>query len=405
MNTVFFIGFKPNSNKRVYDIIDINSDNPFTALSESLPMHYYYSHHTIFTYRVLHCDKHEIYGLLNLIDSYQNVWRVLEVLHYLVPKTYGKLPLSWYYMIDYLGDKSFHRDIKNIPTGHRKIYLLCYNALEHLLAYLVNGTDGKFHMNNINVDWSHIKLILIEIVNLLIADKICICHKHITYHPFLDGIKREFPIVIRSQLNEWLNNIPLLWENDQDYNQSEVKKKYYTLLDQLLSNPPEKAIRRRAKSIHLPYDLLNESKRMDYIKRKISYHYTDDYFNGEHCVPNTYMLGIEEPLPELYHIKSSSNQCYVCDVSLLENYSHVKIINGVITEFNQDQKFTQVQYPMTHRCVKCKKGKYGIINNYILARHYKWMTFLCGFYDLNSNLCHLPLDVANVIILIYQYIR
>ena len=400
MNTVFFRGFIPNSNKRVFDLIDINSDNPFTILAES--RNYPDIITSLFYAKVLPCEKHRVFGLLYQIDLYQNVWRILEVLHELVPKKYGKLPLSWYYMIDYLGDKSFHRHIKNISSGEKKIYQLCYAALEHLLDFMVNQIDGKFKMIEDQITWEDISFLLVKIINLL-STSICSCHQLTIYdNQLLDRIKIRYSMVVRSQLNDLINQIPV-WTST-DYRDIEIKN-YFKRLEDLFLNPPEKAFRRRAKSITLPYDLLNETKRINYIHRKIN-HIGDYYFNGDSIVSNYYMLGLEEALPIVYHVKSSVNQCYVCDRNVLEPYHPVKIMNGVITELPSTT--IQLEYPIIHRCGYCKKGKYELLadnDKIVLARHYKWMTFLSGFYDLNSELSNIPFDVAKIIILMYQYVR
>lgn len=129
------------------------------------------------------------------------------------------------------------------------------------------------------------------------------------------------------------------------------------------------------------------------------------YFDGNNMVNNMFILGINEPLPDLYDVNFPINQCYVCDIKL--DYYRLTVLNSIIQEATYPPHIAS--YPLTQRCQICKKGKYGMVmtNNisFIMARHYKWMTFLSGFYDLNSDLSNLPIDIANVIILLYQYIR
>lgn len=407
MNQLYWMGFKPNSNKKVINIIDINAENPFTILAESRQGNSYDINNALLISRLSTCEQHEVFMLLHNIDIYQNVWRILEVLHYLIPKKYGKLPLSWYYMIDYLGSKSFHKEIRNIDTGNREIYNLCLIALENLINFIVDGIDGKFIYTNIRATWQDINLKLIRIVNLLTIDRKCNCHKPIIYNDtLLDHIKRNYQVMVRNQINTWLNHILIKWDNlAYDYNESDVKTQYLKQLNILFSNPPEKAFRRRAKLIDFPYDLLPESTRLNYIKSRIGdSKYQGTYnFKGEFANDMT-MLGLNEEIPSLFYVHAALNQCFVCDQKLYNNYNHA---NGTIIERSQHEN--SFVYPMIHRCETCKLGKYGglIINNKtcVMARHYKWMTFWIGFYDLNSLLSLIPLDVANIILLLYQQLR
>ncbi len=410
MNTLYWTGFKPNSNKKVIQIIDINAENPFTNLSESRSGHIYDMTASLLSMRLENCDKHEVFMLLNHIDVFQNVWRILEVLHYLIPKKYGKLPLSWYYMIDYLGSKDFHKEIKNIETGQRKIYNFCFIALENLLDFMVDAIDGKFKYTDLKATWQDISLKLIRIVNLLTIERKCDCHQPIVYNDLiLDQVKRNYPYIIRNQINTWINDVFIEWDNlAYDYNESTVKTNYLNKLKLLFNNPPEKAFKRQAKLMTLPYDLLKESTRLHYIKGRIGdSRYQSTYNdNGEHT-QDRMMLGLNEALPTLFYVNAETNQCFVCDQKIYNNYNSVRIINGVIHEALQHGN--SFIYPLIHRCESCKLGKYRdlITSNQtcIMARHYKWMTFWTGFFDVKSLLSIIPLDVAKTIVILYEKIR
>ena len=136
--------------------------------------------------------------------------------------------------------------------------------------------------------------------------------------------------------------------------------------------------------------------------------YDNYFFDGKKSVPDCYnMLGSKEEPPTVYHVISPYNQCFVCDMDITKDDYYVTIINGVITETMGN--LNQNVLPLIRRCQECKLGKYGMPitsnNMTILARHYKWMTFLSGFYDVGSCLSDIPFDVAKLIILLYEYIR
>ena len=438
MNTQFFIGFQPNSNKKVHNLININTENPFTSLSQSSQTSPHYINKSLLNVKLLSCEKHEIFALLDGIDSYKNVWRIMEILHIAVPKKYGKLPESWHDMIDLLKSPVFHRDITNIQSGQRKIKNLCYVALEHLIHFMVDGEDVEPDIGPVNLDitkktkrtkkpvkvsrfifdnktnyhWQDISLKLIQIVNMLTMDRECTCNDFRIYDDvLLDAIKQHHELVVRNQLSTWLNKIHILWDNlIYDYNETDVKKEYYRKLDQLFRNPPEKAMPKYAKSIPLSYDLLKEGSRLNYIKRRIHDNRHQTYYleNGEERPNNFFMLGIAEPIPVLYTVNAPVNHCFVCDVNLFKNYYQVNIHQGMIMEIQTDNHRNFI-HSIIERCTECKNGKYGqaITNNdmVIMARHYKWMTFYSGFYDKHSILANVPFDVAKLIILLYQQAR
>jgi hypothetical protein len=419
ITTITGSGFQPNSNKKIYHVFKTTDKNPFTVLAESTSeCPYYRDELELLLIKILPCEKHEIYGLLHNIDSYRNVWRILEVLHYILPKKYNIMPKFWQQMIKHLAAKAFHRDIKNMATGETKILNFCYVVLEHLLDFMINKNDGQFNMNNDppNHNWRDISILCNKIVSFLADnDYLCSCNEPRDYPSrLLDNIKSRHKTLIRTKLEKWLNTIDIVWDNlEGDYNEPIVKKGYLDKVNKLYYNPPEKAIKTYAKVIPWAYDLLPESLKLEYIKMRIynsTYHIYYDDKNVERS-NNEYYLGDDEEIPVLRYINAIPNQCFVCDTNLFKNHRTVSINKGVITEIeSQYNGYRTYTHPIIHRCeAVCKKGKYGqpILNNdeVILARHYKWMTFYAGFYDTKCILANVPFDIAKLIIVIYQTVR
>ena len=407
MNTTFSRGFQPNSNKRIHHHFKTNADNPFTSLSQSEPDSYYAVLSSVFTIKTMHCPQHQVYALLHLLDITQNVWRILEVLHYLLKNK----PKFWTEMINQLSDKKFHRGIHNTETGQRKIYNFCDSVLSCLLCCMVDHLNKPFVISDYNVQWSDISLKLIRIVNLLTIDTTCTCNQNPYPDKLLDCIKSNYPKVIRSNLASLLNKVEIDWHKRvYDYQEEKVKGNFITKLNLLLQNPPEQAISRKINLIPLSYDFLSESSRIDFIRHydtRSSRLYNSSKNDVTH-LGEYYMLGVDEFLPSLYKVSFPKNQCFVCDTLLMDEFYPIVCSNKGMVE-HPIYTMPQFTYPITHRCIKCKKGKYGppIDSNQtcLLARHYKWMTFYAGFKEKQCLLSMLPIDVAKVIILEYLRIR
>ena len=375
-------GFRPNSCNKVSKYLNLEG-NPFTKLANITDDAHRVSatiEAQLLYYKMINCNKHRVQALMLNADVTNNHWRLLEILYHYLFNIYGKHLQLWNTVTTELKD-SFHKGIKNELLGKNKVDMLTYSILINIFTYVKYNIERNFSLLKDDISWENIYGLFLNIIALFPNEQyICTCNDYINY-PI--SFLKQLSYIRKDNLENILNNVPL------DYESKDYKQKYINDINEALKYkiPKPKTIG----NIKLSYDFIPENYRIDFIHSVIK-----DYsiLNKIYDIEN-----------ETYEIFRTSSKCFICDVDVTEILYNTHIKNGEICEQISKNKLDRI-YPITHRCLRCRQQSYHKLlksnNDFIMARHYKWMIFYLGH---QTSSLYLPKEILLLIIIKYLNIR
>lgn len=375
--------FIPNSSRKCTQYYVNTHINPFNSLSLIVDSNNKYTtfiHDYILYIKLKNCKKHRILSFNINVDACQNIWRILEIIHFSFLSYYNKLPKFWKILLSEFETKKINKGITNEINGKNKIYKLCYTALKYTYNFIVNNIDeNNFIYIDYNINWFDIYDLFDKILKKFIIynTNICICNDYIDYNKYNFLIKNPNLILNNVQINYNYENFMQNYVNDLNTYINQTKEMITPINTILIQN--------------LYYDMLHEDLKILYIKKCI-----------EREVNNNYNIIINNHI-----ITRKLNTCFVCDADINTYNINIHIKFKEITEVFDNGNV--VILPIIYRCHNCKLQKYGSLfksnKQCILARHYKWMIFYNALYDNYSILQYIPKEIITYIISLYTQIR
>jgi len=355
--------------------------NPFTRLS-NLSYGFHNNSHInkeLLFYKMVNCNEHHIQALILNTNENRNNWRILEILYHYSVKIYGKRLQLWDDVVKELNG-SFDENIKIEDTGKRKLNALTYSILFNFLNYIENEIEEEFELlDDDDITWRQCYDLFTHIITFF-PEQQCTCNDYIYYpKPFLDKL---------SLFNKHINNLENTLNNVSiDYELTNCFSVYLDEINKILEKkiPLPKIIT----EIKLPYDLLSENHRLDFIQSSIK---DDNLSDKIYCINNS-----------IFEAFRKLNKCFICDIDIKEINYNTYIKKDNICELISERESNKI-YPITYRCFICRNQPYGKLlksnHDCIMARHYKWMVFYLGL-----QMIYLPKDVLWLIIMKYLYFR
>lgn len=384
-NLLCCVGFTPNSSNKVSKYLKYEGIkpllNPFSKLSnvnDDFHRRNVTIDNRLLYHKMIDCSNHHFRALMLNVGVFENHWRLLEILYHYFPNL-----LIWDQVLKELKD-NFHKGVKNEILGKHKVAAFTYEILDNIFDYVHDKIERtfKFTWNSMsnNYSWSSTYGLFKRIVTFF-PKQLCTCNDYINYD---ESFLKELSVLyrVKDNIKDILNNIPI------DYQEGNHMNIYtHDVIKALTPQIPKPDIMK--KSTKLPYDLLPQILRLDFIQSVV-----------KDKTRSNITFDIKE---EKYMAFRKVNKCFVCDNDLTETIYNTHIKDSNICEQVSIYKSDTI-YPIIHRCLRCRKDKYGkpfkSNDKCIMARHYKWMTF----YSLYQNM-DLPKDVLWLIIMKYTHIR
>ena len=403
-----------NSSRKIHHIFDITAPNPFTALSSAKDKgRGFLATDKIIFQKMAKCNTHCIKAYLMNVFEYENLWRIFELIHYIIPK-FGYTYPNWYQpMLKQFANKKFDTNVVNGRIGRQRLIDYTYTLLHMLNDYMVTGNNpDKFVLNMNNHTINDIKTLSNAFFKVIKRKTACTCDDYTEFSgEHIKYLKRNYRRVVKKRFIDTLN-MPKLNHHDKSLTYREKLAKFKKDLDIILTTPPVVAVFKRCNVIDVPYDFLTEDIRVKVLKRASNHGiggpsqlYSQ---NGKDKTQTNGSMLVDpaDDAPTLYRSIIKPNVCFVCDDLLLLPKYHICIKEGEIfeTKHELNQNF---KYDIIQRCVDCKKIIPLFQSNHqtIMARHMKWMTFYNGHLDEGSILQYVPKDVLKVIVMMYEHLR